>query len=185
MDELFLLPSTACAMPRGYWINPATLTSAVIVAEPSTAEFKRIIDFATHGDAGYDMEILNSIYSNSALIIPHRNYLLLSGEFRANTHEKYLGNDYEAWNATKELEDVKYVHWSEWPLPKPWIRPDEHELEVVQPKCKDIEGGNGEEEMEMEGDCRDRDAYFWLREDFTRRRKEICGREFDSRRKRT
>ncbi|KAF1957651.1 nucleotide-diphospho-sugar transferase [Byssothecium circinans] len=163
MDELFFLPSATCAMARGYWLDPIQLTTVVVVAEPSTAEFARIQNFTTtHEDSGFDMDIIDKIYNTSALIIPHRRYMLLTGEFRWTEHANYLGNEYEVWNATKELAETRYVHWSEWPLPKPWVRPNEMLLETHQPKCKSVEG---------EGvDCRDRDAYLWLRGDFTRRR---------------
>ncbi|CAI6334036.1 unnamed protein product [Periconia digitata] len=172
MDELFHLPSAACAMPRGYWLDPIQLASIIIVAEPSAEEFARIQDYInTHEDSGFDMDIMDSIYHDSALIFPHRNYLLLTGEFRGDQHAKYLGNEYEEWNATKAVEETRYIHWSEWPLPKPWIRPHEVDLKNKQPKCHDTDK-EGE-------DCRNRDAYLALREDFTRRRKEVCGREFD------
>lgn len=151
-------------MPRGYWLEPVQLTSAIIVAEPSTEEFDRIQSFtATHPDSGYDMDIMDSIYNTSALVFPHRNYLLLTREFREDTHEKYLGNEYEAWDATKALAETRYVHWSEWPYSKPWIEPSKDEFMSMQPKCHDVENQGKE--------CRDRDAYMWLKEDFTRRRR--------------
>ena len=33
----------------------------------------------------------------------------------------YVGNEYEKWNATAILEEAYFVHFSDWPLPKPWL----------------------------------------------------------------
>lgn len=121
MDELFLMPSCPLAIPRAYWLNPddRVMTSILLLIQPSKSEFDRIISAVnTAGRFDYDMEVLNDLYRDSALIVPHRPYAMLSGELRSNDHSKYTGNVNETWNPDKIMEEVKFVHFSDWPMPK-------------------------------------------------------------------
>lgn len=121
MDELFLLPPNSVAMPRAYWLDPKDrfFTSALILIQPSITEFGRVMDeISNTATDNYDMEIMNNLYGDSALVIPHRPYTLLTGEFRSKNHEAYLGNTDELWDAEKILKDAKYLHFSDWPVPK-------------------------------------------------------------------
>jgi hypothetical protein len=123
MDELFLLPQCPVAIPRAYWLNldDRVLSSQLVLIQPSEFEFNRIkkaIDGAGAND--YDMEIINDLYKNSALVIPHRPYILLTGEFRSHNHADYLGNDIQAWEPEKVLKEAKFIHFSDWPVPKVW-----------------------------------------------------------------
>lgn len=121
MDELFLLPPSAVAMPRAYWLDPKDriFTSGLMLIQPSKYEFARIMDEISNVPFDmYDMEIMNKLYGDSALVIPHRPYTLLTGEFRSKTHEAYLGNTDELWDAEEILKDAKYLHFSDWPVPK-------------------------------------------------------------------
>lgn len=121
MDELFLLPSCPVAMPRAYWLDPngRTMSSQLFVIEPSDFEFGRIMESISHaGGSEYDMEIFNELYKDSALIIPHRPYNLLTGEFRSESHTAYLGNPLEQWDPDLALSEAKYLHFSDWPVPK-------------------------------------------------------------------
>lgn len=121
MDELFLLPPSSVAMPRAYWLDPKdqVFTSGLMLIQPSTAEFSRVMDEVSSATSDVDdMEIMNKLYGDSALVVPHRPYTLLTGEFRSNNHEAYLGNVDELWDAEKILQDAKYLHFSDWPVPK-------------------------------------------------------------------
>jgi alpha-N-acetylglucosamine transferase len=121
MDELFLLPPSAVAMPRAYWLDPKdrTFTSGLMLIQPSKYEFSRIMDEISNAPYDmYDMEIMNKLYGDSALVVPHRPYTLLTGEFRSKNHEAYLGNTDELWDAEEILKDAKYLHFSDWPVPK-------------------------------------------------------------------
>lgn len=144
MDELFLLPSVPVAMPRAYWLYPdkEILSSQVVLIEPSEVEFTRIMDkvnLASKDD--YDMEIVNYLYRNNALVLPHRPYDLLTGEFRGDDHTKYLGSDVETWDPTAVYNEAKLVHFSDWPIPKPWLpTPDNLRLKL-QPKCMNSTDG--------------------------------------------
>lgn len=121
MDELFMLPPTPIAMPRAYWLKfeKRTLTSAIFVAQPSKFEFNRIIEAIKAIKINeYDMEILNILYQDHALILPHRPYIMLTSELYELDHAKYLGNSEELWNPDATMKEVKLIHFSDWPIPK-------------------------------------------------------------------
>ncbi|MCJ1423697.1 N-acetylglucosaminyltransferase [Sticta canariensis] len=164
LDELFLLPKAPVAMPRAYWKLPRTmeLTSLLILLQPSATEFERLMDEA-RGEGDYDGEILNRLYGNSALILPHREYGLISGEFRSEEHKNYLGNVHEVWDAEKVISEASLVHFSDWPLPKPWVMWPHNLIQKIMPKCK--RKGKGEE------DCRDKHVWLELYNDFRKRRR--------------
>ena len=172
MDELFTVPSTPVAMPRAYWLTepvPNQLTSSVLLLEPSQHEFARVekaVSLAAERD--FDMEVLNQLYNETAMVLPHRPYFLVTGEFRNNKvmgHETYLGGDDEAWDARKVRREAKYAHFSDWPMPKPWISAPKDFVAKQQPECG--LDGIGEE------DCTTREIWLELYEDFAARRK-VC-----------
>ncbi|PKY07192.1 nucleotide-diphospho-sugar transferase [Aspergillus campestris IBT 28561] len=169
MDELFLLPSCPVAMPRAYWLDPngRTMSSQLFVVEPSDFEFGRIMESISHaGGSEYDMEIFNELYKDSALIIPHRPYNLLTGEFRSESHTAYLGNSLEQWDPDRALSEAKYLHFSDWPVPKPWIKARPDVIQDKQPACQTV--------PEQPENCRNRDLWLGFYEDFARRRKAVC-----------
>ncbi|KAK5703860.1 hypothetical protein LTR97_002873 [Elasticomyces elasticus] len=175
MDELFFLPSAPVAMPRAYWLEEHTrvLSSQVVLIEPSAKEFDRIIDSLQHRTSQqFDMEIVNDLYGDSCFIIPHRRYDLLTGELKAEDHSKYLGSSDETWDVHAIMNETKFVHFSDWPYPKPWLPASDEQRERASPKCTMITDG--------ELDCRDRDTWYWLYEDFHRRRVQVCGDAFES-----
>ncbi len=124
MDDLFLLPQAAVAMPRAYWLgfDERVLSSQIMLVEPSPHEFSRVVKTMEAGSSGdYDMEIVNTLYKDKALILPHRPYNLLTGEFAAKPeadHQNYLGDEEEQWDPDAVLQEAKYLHFSDWPMPK-------------------------------------------------------------------
>ncbi|PNS21952.1 hypothetical protein CAC42_550 [Sphaceloma murrayae] len=168
LDELFSLPATPIAAPRAYWLDRNFLSSQIFLIEPSPGEFSRVLDrIQHHGKDDYDMEIINHLYGSTASILPHRPYDLLTGEFRRrkNDHAAYLGSADVKWNATAELANAKYIHFSDWPVPKPWMA-STNEVKKNKPVCLAVEGGPP--------DCADRDAWLWLYRDYSQRRKRVC-----------
>lgn len=192
IDELFFLPlskGSPVAMPRAYWIlNQAAsrsggsrLTSLVIVLEPSKDEAQQLWNAATGLDdnsyaslphnALFDMELLNTRYVNNAITIPHRPFALVTGEFRrkgSHNHTHYLGNSHEEWDAQSAIKEAKLVHFSDWPLPKPWIMWPLNLLREIRPECE-VNSGTPEE-----AGCENRKIWLDLYDDFRRRRKDIC-----------
>lgn len=90
-------------MPRAYWNEPENmkLTSLLVLLEPSYKEWKALMEKVQGVEAGqlgtdrdeshelYDMELLNERYGGSALVLPHRQYGLVTGEFRTKDHRKF------------------------------------------------------------------------------------------------
>jgi alpha-N-acetylglucosamine transferase len=119
MDELFHLPPCPVAMPRAYWLyhdeTPSkVLSSQLMVVAPSEVEFGRIMEKMQTIDANdYDMEIVNELYLDSALVLPHRKYNMLSAEFRRENHTDYLGSDREMWDPIGAYNEAKFVHFSD------------------------------------------------------------------------
>ena len=110
-------------MPRAYWGNfdDRVLGSYIMLIQPSEFEFNRVMQaIEKASDSDYDMEIVNHLYRDSALILPHRPYGLLTGEFRSKHHTAYLGNDLETWDPDQIFKEAKYLHFSDWPVPKVW-----------------------------------------------------------------
>lgn len=136
MDELFLLPSAPVAAPRAYWLEKPQLSSQLILLEPSKESYERIVALEKNLEAdNFDMEILNQLFADEAMIIPSRPYDLVTGEFRKADHARYLGGEDEEWNAEAVLHEVKYLHFSDWPVPKPWQYNAVEEVQEVSRNC--------------------------------------------------
>lgn len=167
MDELFHLPPCPVAMPRAYWLyhdeTPSkVLSSQLMVVEPSEVEFERIMEKMETIDANdYDMEIVNELYLDSALVLPHRKYNMLSAEFRRENHTDYLGSDREMWDPIGAYNEAKFVHFSDWPVPKPWIQ-DLDLRQEHEPKCRMVDD---------ELSCTEREIWNKLYTDFALTRK--------------
>ncbi|EAS27424.1 glucose N-acetyltransferase 1 [Coccidioides immitis RS] len=171
MDELFLFPSAKVALTRAYWLDNF-LSSQLILLEPSATEFARIQESIKNKKPNdFDMEIVNYLYKDHCMILPHRPYNLLTGEFRGDKHAAYLGSEEEVFDPEKILKETKLVHFSDWPYPKPWINASKRETERLMPECKTSEQGG-------EQDCRNQKTWLWLYSDFKERRKNVCGSDF-------
>ncbi|RBQ66603.1 hypothetical protein FVER14953_11649 [Fusarium verticillioides] len=168
MDELFFLPAAPVAMPRAYWRSPEKiLSSHLMLVQPSETELLRIMERVESVKSGeYDMEIVNQLYGDNALVFPHRRLALLSGEFRKEEHAQYLGSELEIWDPAAAYSEAKLVHFSDWPLPKPWKLMLEEDRLAAQPNCTQTTSG--------EEDCTARIIWNSLYTDFRTRRKEVC-----------
>ena len=116
------------------------------------------------------MEILNQLYNKSAMVLPHRPYFLVTGEFRNNEtmgHGAYLGGD-EEWDVRKVRKEAKYVHFSDYPMPKPWISAPADFVQKQEPECSVDE--------KRESDCLKRKVWVDFYVDFAARRK-VSGSE--------
>ena len=184
MDELFILPSTPMTMPRAYWLDrPWTewpLSSVLMVIEPEPAETKymwdRLQEWRLDADREvskhYDDQLVNDRFGSSALVLPHRPYVLQTSVFRSEDSQRraYMGTfnapetDYEKWDPFEAVKEAKLIHFNDWPLPKPWIMWPSEGLHQIQPAC----GGKHEDT------CDDREVWKGLYEDFRQRRKDLC-----------
>ncbi|KAF2233329.1 glycosyltransferase family 8 protein [Viridothelium virens] len=185
LDELFLLPPTPIAMPRAYWLPQGILTSLLLLVTPSTSELSHLLSTLvdwrssetsalttrTPSSQTIDMDLLNYRFGSSALILPHRPYALLTGEFRKQKHTDYLGapEEIESWDPERVMREAKLVHFSDWPLPKPWIMWPWEAVSEMQPDCVGTRRGSI-----AGGSCREREIWKELYEGFRERRKDIC-----------
>jgi alpha-N-acetylglucosamine transferase len=144
MDHYFLSPPAPVAVPRAYWLNGKDenikdhiLGSHVMLIEPNEGNYHRIINEAKlSGD--FDMEVLNNLFRDSAMVLPHRRIALLTGELRGQNHDRYMSEDNdEEWNAMAEVSRAFLVHFSDWPLPKPWLPHSKVQWEAALPACRD------------------------------------------------
>ncbi|KAF7922346.1 uncharacterized protein EAE97_011088 [Botrytis byssoidea] len=181
MDELFLAPmsdSTQLLAPRAYWLDSEgvpQLASHIMLIKPSTTEFLRLESEVKKARVGiYDMDIINSVLTqqkDSCGLIDHQIYSLLTGEFRrpVDKHRGFWGKGHETdvWNPLQVFRKSKFVHFSDWPLKKPWQLND---MEWIGkgPTCDAVPDGD---------DCRGRDIWEGLYDDFRQRRVGICGLE--------
>ena len=122
MDELFLLPPVPLALPRAYWIpfDKREVTSLLLLIQPSKFEWNRVHEAIKKVEArAYDMEIINDLYRDSAMILPHRPYAMLTGEMRnTGSHKNYMGSAEEPFDPDAVMNETKLIHFSDWPVPK-------------------------------------------------------------------
>ena len=171
LDELFMLPSAQVAMTRAYWKLPheKTLSSKLVLIEPSHSEYERLLQIGRNGQRQgemFKMDSLDGIYDDSALVLPHGKYGLTSGEFRSVDHKSYLGRTTAVWDPERMIEEASLVHFSDYPFPKPWIMWPRNLLAEKMPECKRREGDNE--------DCQDKKIWLGLYDDFRQRRKVGC-----------
>lgn len=177
LDELFLLPDAPVAMPYLYWGEPEgwAFSSQLMLIKPSKEEFEKVEKAITTAKPDeYDMDIINNLYSPSKQIlrISHRPWNLLSGEFRRRDHTAYLGSRSAKWDPDQVLSEAKFMHFSDWPIPKPWIRAKKDVLNKYMPQCTKSEWFGA-------SDCRDRTLWLKLYYDFAMQRKAVCGKGFE------
>ncbi|KAK7682566.1 hypothetical protein QCA50_014366 [Cerrena zonata] len=82
-------------------------------------------------NVGFDTEVANQLSASSSFILPHRRYAMLTVEFRNPIHSLYLtkdGPDAE-WNPHAEMSRSFYIHFSDWPMHKPWIQATQAQIE--------------------------------------------------------
>lgn len=176
MDHYFLAPMATIAVPRAYWltgtdnnIGHQILGSHVMLLEPSKGLYKRVVDEAlSSGD--FDMEIINHMFNTSAMILPHRRLALLTGEFRNKDHTKYLAPDVDdEWNAMGEVSRSVLVHFSDWPLPKPWRQRTTAQWEAALPECPE-----DDKEMPDRPRCADRVMWSGFYTDYDMEKEHHC-----------
>ena len=201
LDALFFLPPAVLAVPRAYWLPEPTLGSYMMLLQPSLKEFNRLSSAISSASQGtYDMDIINSVYGDTCAVLPHRNYSMLTGEFRRSTHRGYLSpypkakgkspklppipetNPHfvpevvempEVWDPDAYFHAAKYIHFSDSPFPKPWIKPG-LDSKAFAPPCigPSIQSDLSLESIDPDAgkDCRARDIWLFLYSDFRERR---------------
>jgi hypothetical protein len=149
-------------MPIAYWLDKPYLTSHIMLIAPSESEFDRVSTAVKKARKGeYDMDIINKLYRKTCILLDHKRYALLTGEFRETNHVKYLSGR-SSWDPLMVLKDASFVHFSDYPLPKPWLHLDSTLFERIQPRCTTTNS--------QESDCTARDIWLELYRDFRERK---------------
>ena len=81
MDELLFMESARIAMRRAHWLGfqDRVLGYQLLLLQPSNYEFDRVMEATENvGENDYDMDILTTLYQESATVLPHRPYDLLT-----------------------------------------------------------------------------------------------------------
>ena len=175
LDDLFLLPKGPVAMPFVYWGEPSgwQFSSQMMLITPSSSDFDRVESAIKTAKAdGYDMDIMDTLYKNRILRIPQRPYNLLSGEFRRRSHAAYLGSRTAKWDPDDILAEARFMQFSDWPIPKPWMRASKELLNKHMPRCTKSEWFGA-------SDCRDRAIWLQLYGNFAVQRNAVCGVGFE------
>ena len=178
LDDLFFLPATPMAMPREYWTDtPWQLSTQLMLLQPSAAETKKLwdtlqtwrLDPYHEPSEHYDNDLLNARFGASAMVLPHRPYLLQTNEFRTHDHSTYMGSSNgpasaPKWDPFRAVKEAKLIHFDDWPLPKPWVMWPVEGLAEVQPDCGGLHTGT----------CGEREVWKALYEEFRVRRRDLC-----------
>lgn len=180
MDHYFLAPMSRLAVPRAYWLDNAdsaslaeqTVCSHIMLLQPDAYYYSTIMN-ETQRSKEFDMEVINTLFRGSAMILPHRRLALLTGEFRTRDHQKYLREEPDSeWNAMAEVSRSVLVHFSDWPLPKPWKPRTPEQWENALPAC------NADDERDQEREdrppCADRMMWTGFYTDYEADRSSIC-----------
>lgn len=132
IDELFLLPPAPLAAPRDIF-HPHTqhgglrLSTQLMLLQPDAAETKsmwetlqtwRLDPGRAESEASdpsrkqhYDEDLINERFGGSAMVLPHRPWLMQTSEFRMHEHTVYMGqrNAPETavkWEPFRQMKEV-------------------------------------------------------------------------------
>ena len=85
LDHLFSLPKTDIIAPRAYWTgDPAAVTSAMMLIQPSDRLWSKVEAAIDHLESyKYDMDIINDLFKNTAMILPG-SYCTLNSHWELN-----------------------------------------------------------------------------------------------------
>lgn len=63
--------------------------SHVMLLKPDEARYSKIVDESL-SSGGFAMEVIDHLFKDSVMILPHRRLAPLTGQFRAKDHRGYL-----------------------------------------------------------------------------------------------
>ncbi|SCU84681.1 LADA_0D03158g1_1 [Lachancea dasiensis] len=176
-----ILDSTSSASPlfrlgSGTRRAKVRFSSNLMVITPKTGTFDSIVQYllpvASRQKDQYDIDLINnklynlkaiiheqfllfrklkSAFTPEVMVLPFREYGLLSSSIKNKMHHELLANEllgYEGGLASSEsswkelVKKSKYIHYSDWPVSKPWLYAKFDQLEC-HPET------NADEEKEM------------------------------------
>jgi hypothetical protein len=134
-DHLFqvtLNESHPIAMPRAYWLPNATslFTSCLIVCQPSENLFQLAYK-AFKTTRMFDMDVLNTAIGNRTLPIPATEApLIMLLDLDSGAKEPVL-SWFNGLGVERVLQRTSYVHFSTFPVPKPWLMTPKHVKDIA------------------------------------------------------
>lgn len=141
-DHLFAhTPEADLTLPEAYYAtqhlkeDKLLFSSAFMLIKPSLNLYRKAQKLVQERRTDdFDMEIINKLTHDNTIsntTLPYRGNILLTGLFR--DHSSYSRN--ERWDPEKEWSEASYIHFSDSPIPKPWI--DDRGVRFAQhgPKC--------------------------------------------------
>ncbi|KAL5327210.1 hypothetical protein ACEPPN_004902 [Leptodophora sp. 'Broadleaf-Isolate-01'] len=174
LDAVFLLPKATLAMPWVYWGEPTgwAFSNQMMLITPSASEFAKIEAEITKAESDqFDLTIVEKLYKSKTLKIPQRPYHLMTGELRRQDHSKYWGSG-KKWDPEEALQKSKMLHFSDWPVPRPWDSAPQAMLNKHMPKCLKSEWFGAT-------NCKNRMLWMQLYADYAAKRKGFCGSHFE------
>ncbi|PBP24951.1 glucose N-acetyltransferase [Diplocarpon rosae] len=175
LDSVFLLPKAPLAMPWVFWGEPVgwAFSNQMMLITPSLAEFAKIeAEIKTADPDEYDLTLVERLYMHQTLKIPQRPYHLMTGELRRTDHSKYLGSSGKQWDPEEALRSSKLLHFSDWPIPRPWASANQTMLNKYMPKCLKSEWFGAT-------NCENRVLWMQIYSDYAAKRKGFCGSYFE------
>lgn len=124
------------AVPRAYYTESNGVSSAFMVIRPSEKLARLAREITRERSVGdYDMEVINQMVQREDVVsleLPYSKYLLLTGIFRDHTQFDKTSE----WDARKVIEQASYIHFSDSPIPKPWVDDRGAQLRQHGPRCQ-------------------------------------------------
>ncbi|KAI9055188.1 hypothetical protein LZ554_000152 [Drepanopeziza brunnea f. sp. 'monogermtubi'] len=175
LDAVFLLRKAPLAMPWVFWGDPVgwAFSNQMMLITPSLKGFAKIEAEIKNADLDdYDLTIVEKLYRGKILKIPQKPYHLMTGELRRLDHSQYLGSPSKEWDPVEALQKAKMLHFSDWPVPRPWTSAPQATLNKNMPKCLRSEWFGAT-------DCKNRMIWMQLYRDYAAKRKGFCGSHFE------
>lgn len=200
-DSIVSMPEAYYTPARTVANQDPTLSSALMVIRPSEELYEGLLEVTSRkGHAEYDMDVINTLVRTSAYrrrlgLLPWHKYMVLTGIFRdpskyfhtgsripesppegqaSNATSSLLRKDGDEngwWNARKVFDEAYYIHFSDWPIPKPWIDDKGATIQQHGPKCRDP---GLDAKKKGDGDCEEvkvwREIYRLFRDEM----RELC-----------
>ena len=176
LDELFLIPASPVAMPYIYYgqADGWRFSTQLTLMTPSPDSFYKISDaIQALSPIEDDLSVLEAQFRGQIIKLPQRPFALMAGEYRRTEHTEYIGYQFpKKWDPDYMHKEARILHFSDHPIPPPWIKASQVSSNKNMPKCKNSEWFGA-------SDCRDRAVWFKLYRDYADMRKAVCGNGFE------
>ena len=176
MDDVFLLPRSGVAMS---YVNTGrskgrTASPQLILASPSPANFAAVRQAIDAASNSRDVDILKAVFSTKIRPLDYDAYGFLTSDLRRNSLAEISALPSTDSENDDALTDVKIIHFSDPPLPQPWFKAPQDSVNKYMPQCVKSQWFGA-------SNCRDRELWFKLYANYGRKRKALCGAEFEVR----